>query len=85
MRAGGEGARDDEMLDGISRHKFEQTLGDSEGQRSQACCSSWGHKELHTTERLNSNNNRKCRNNGKQLSKIPCLKTGDGGTSVVVQ
>ena len=43
-------------LDDISGHKFEQTLGDSEGQRSQVCCSSWGHKELDTTERLNNNN-----------------------------
>ena len=33
----------------------EQTLGDSEGQASLACCSPWGHKELDTTERLNSN------------------------------
>ena len=29
--------------------EFEQTLGDSEGQRSQVCCSPWGHKELDTT------------------------------------
>ena len=28
---------------------FEQTLGDSEGQGSLACCSSWGHKELDMT------------------------------------
>ena len=43
---------DDEMvgwprqLDG---HEFEQTSGDSEGQGSLACCSSWGHKEWDTT------------------------------------
>ena len=30
-------------------HEFEQTLGDSEGQGSLSCCSSWGHKELDTT------------------------------------
>ena len=30
-------------------HEFEQTLGDSEGQRSLACCSPWGHKELDMT------------------------------------
>ena len=29
-----------------------------EGQGSLACCSSWGHKELDTTEQLNSNNNK---------------------------
>ena len=36
--------------------KFEQTLGDSEGQGSLACCSPWGHKESDTTEKLNNNN-----------------------------
>ena len=43
-------------LDGINGHEFEQTLGDSEGQGSLACCSPWGHKELDMTEQLNSNN-----------------------------
>ena len=38
------------QLDG---HEFEQTLGDGEGQRSLACCNSWGHKESDTTEQLN--------------------------------
>ena len=33
----------------INGHEFEQTLGDSEGQGSQVCCSPWGHKELNTT------------------------------------
>ena len=32
--------------------EFEQTPGDSEGQRSLACCSAWGRKEADTTERL---------------------------------
>ena len=36
----------------------EQTLGDSEGQGSLACCSPWGLKESDVTERLNSNNRR---------------------------
>ena len=36
------------------RHEFEQTPGDSEGQGSLACSSSWGCKELDTTERLNN-------------------------------
>ena len=30
--------------------QFEQTLGDSEGQRSLACCSPWGREELGMTE-----------------------------------
>ena len=28
-------------------HEFEQTLGDSEGQGSLVCCSSWGHRVGH--------------------------------------
>ena len=40
-----------------NRHDFEQTPGDSEGQRSLVCCSSWSHKESGMTERLNDNNN----------------------------
>ena len=37
--------------------EFEQPQGDSKGQGNRACCSSWGCKELDTTERLNKNNN----------------------------
>ena len=33
----------------LNGHEFEQTLGDSEGQGSLACCSPYGHKELDTT------------------------------------
>ena len=40
-------------------HVFEQTLGDSEGQGSLACCSLWGRKESDTTERLNKNQHKK--------------------------
>ena len=36
-------------------HEFEQTLGESEGQGSLACCSPWGLKQLDTTDRLNKN------------------------------
>ena len=39
------------QLDG---QKFEQALGDGEGQGSLACCSPWGHKDLDTTEPLNN-------------------------------
>ena len=55
-----EGMTEDKMvachhqLDG---HEFEQALGDGEGQESLAGCSPQGHKELDTTEWLNSNNN----------------------------
>ena len=36
-------------------HEFEQTLEDSEGQGSLACCSSWSCKESDMTEWLNNN------------------------------
>ena len=36
-------------------HEFEQAPGDSEGQGSLACCSSWGCKESDTAEQLNNN------------------------------
>ena len=42
------GTTEDEMVGWHHRfngHEFEQTLGDSEGQGSLACCSPWGHKE----------------------------------------
>ena len=34
---------------------FGWTPGVGDGQGGLACCSSWGHKELDTTERLNIN------------------------------
>ena len=33
----------------LSGHEFEQTLGDSEGQRILACCSPWHHKQVDMT------------------------------------
>ena len=33
----------------LSRHEFEQTTGDSEGQGSLECCNPWGRKELDMT------------------------------------
>ena len=50
------GTTEDEMpgwhhwLDG---HEFVWTLGVGDGQWGLACCNSWGHKELDTTEQLN--------------------------------
>ena len=38
--------------------EFEQALGDGEEQGGLTCCSSWGHKELDTTESLNNNNHK---------------------------
>ena len=34
----------------LDAHEFEQVLGVGDGQESLASCSSWGHKELDTTE-----------------------------------
>ena len=36
----------------LNGQEFEQTLGDSEGQRSLECCSPWGHEESDTVEML---------------------------------
>ena len=41
----------------LNGHEFEQAVGDGEGQGSLGGCSSWGHKEQDTTERLNISNN----------------------------
>ena len=46
---GKEGVTEDEMVGWhhwLNGHEFKQILGDSEGEGSLACCSSWGHKEL---------------------------------------
>ena len=39
----------------LNGHEFEQALGDGEGQRSLACCTPWGLKELDMTEQRNNN------------------------------
>ena len=44
----------DGITDGLDGHEFEQTLGDSEGQGSLACCSPWGRKEPDRTEQLSN-------------------------------
>ena len=44
---------EDEMVGGhhqVSGHESEQTLEDSEGQGSLACCSPWGCRESDTAE-----------------------------------
>ena len=52
------GMTEDEMVGWHHRlngHKFEQTLGDGEGQGGPGCCSPRGRKESDTTERLINN------------------------------
>ena len=44
---------EDEMLgwhDQVDGHEFQQTQGDSEGQGSLACCSTWGRKDFVTEQ-----------------------------------
>ena len=46
------GMTEDEMVGWhhwLNGHEFEQTPGDSEGQGSMECCSSWSHKESDMT------------------------------------
>ena len=50
------GNTEDEMVGWHHRldgHEFEQDVGVDDGQGGLACCSPWGRKESHTTERLN--------------------------------
>ena len=50
------GKTEDEMVGwhhGLNGHESEWTLGFGDGPGGLACCSSWGHKESDTTERLN--------------------------------
>ena len=57
MRAGGEGATEDEMVGWHHRlrgHEFEQAPGDGDGQGGLVCGSPWGHKESDKAERLNN-------------------------------
>ena len=52
------GTTEDEMFGchhWLNGHEFEQAPGDGEGQGSLACSSSWDHKELDATEKLNNN------------------------------
>ena len=52
LRAGGEGATEDEMVGWHHRlkvHEFEQPPGVSDGQEGLVCCSPQGHKASYTT------------------------------------
>ena len=42
----------------LHANEFDQAPADGEGQGGLVCCSSWGHKESITTERLNSKSGR---------------------------
>ena len=56
LRAGGEGATEDGMVEWhhwLNGPGFGWPPGVDDGQGGLMCCSSWGHKGLDTTERLN--------------------------------
>ena len=42
----------DGITNSINGHGFGWTPGVGDGQEGLACCGSWGHKELDTTEQL---------------------------------
>ena len=44
----------------LSGHEFEQTVGESEGQRSLLCCSPWACKDLDITGQLDKNSYCSC-------------------------
>ena len=51
---------EDEMVEWhhqLNGHEFEQTLGDSEGQGSLACCSPWSGRVGHDLATEHNNNN----------------------------
>ena len=53
LRTGGEAGTKDETVGWyywLKGHEFEQSLGESEGRGSLACCSPWGHKESNTSD-----------------------------------
>ena len=64
-RAGGEGGGRMRRLDGTTGfgHQFDQARGDGEGPGSPVCCSPWGHREQHTTYRLNHHHKMKLTKN----------------------
>ena len=53
----------------LKGHEFEQTVGDSEGQGSLACCSPWGYNESDSTELLTNN---------RSFAHVPSLVKGSG-------
>ena len=74
--------REDEMVGWHHRlngHEFEETPADGEGQGSLACCGSWGHKELDTTERLNGSS-MVCRKMPLQADHALILRTCESAT-----
>ena len=71
-------AAENEMVRGHHRlngHEFDQTLGDSGGQRNLACYNPWGGKESDMTQWLNNNNKKTAQMNKVIYIKIFNVKT----------
>ena len=74
LREGEKRSTENEMIGWhhpLSGHEFKQTLGDDEGQRSLACCSTWDHRVRHNlsseqqtffTQTVSISTKNKCRN-----------------------
>ena len=67
-------------------HGFGWTLGVGDGQGGLACCNSWGHKELDTTERLNwteliETESRLVVSQGQSMDKMGVTSNGHGVSS----
>ena len=63
----------------LNGHTFEQTLGDSGGEGSLACCSPWGHKELDMSWWLNNNGDQsEAKHLGEMRSQPLCCRVKDG-------
>ena len=48
-------------------HEFEQTPGNSGGQRNLACCSPWGRKELDMTKQVHNNKQPNAESNNRSF------------------
>ena len=84
------GETEDEMVgwhQWVNEHEFEQTPGDSEGQRRLACCRPWSGNKLDKTEQLN--NNKKALQFFSVLSVLPregrdfLLRSCNGGNIIL--
>ena len=73
---------EDEMVEWHRRVdgcKFDQTLGDSEGQTSPACCSPWGPREQNMTQRLHNNSSNEVHMPGGLKQKKMYFSHSSGG------
>ena len=63
----------------LDEQEFEQALGVGDGQRSLACCSPWGCKELDTTERVDNNSTHRGQPSRPHLEGEPLASSAQAG------